>query len=672
MSHADTLTAAEHRAATGVFARWRALVSAATSTDLLVGVALAILWALGHGFNGIEGDARIYMGRALADVDPDGVGRDMMFAMDGQSAFTVFRVIARMLVAGVGIGPTSLILTLANLAAWFVAMAVFVRALVPGRAAALVLATVFVLPRLYAPWNLLAAGEALPVPRPLAEAGVLLALAALCHGRLALCAAGLMGAALFHPIMAAPGFGILFSVLVLRDWRWLMVAVLAGAAFVVGGALGLPIASRLLTTIDPIWRAILDDRIAYIFPSRWPLDAIGPPIVRIVTILIALTWLDCRARVVFAASIGIGLLGVAISVVFGDRMSDLLIIQAQPWRALWLMAVLAPVAAGICLWRLPSRGPWGCIAVALLALAWLALDWYPVGPLAAVVALAVTRVAPQRTADRATVAIVYIACAIAAAFVEWSPISALLDIVAKLPPQVPVAWTMIWSLRLPTLPVMALVLLWWRWPDAAATRAGAAIVVAIGLLLVAIRWDCRTPAQADEDAGNRKPDLTAMLASRPGVALWTDSDDIWYWLGAPNWDGATQGGSIVFSRALAVQWYERTQRMVHYGLAGGSLLRPQAVAASLGAVHLGRDELIGFCTAPDAPAWIVAALETGGEPPTGLGIRIWSPPLAHWKLYVGADTIRWRHLDRYAVIPCASGLKSAASFAHAGQDPTAP
>lgn len=38
------------------------------------------------------------MGRALADLDPNGVGRDLMFVHDGQFGFSLFRYAAKTMV----------------------------------------------------------------------------------------------------------------------------------------------------------------------------------------------------------------------------------------------------------------------------------------------------------------------------------------------------------------------------------------------------------------------------------------------------------------------------------------------------------------------------------------------------------------------------------------------
>jgi hypothetical protein len=48
-------------------------LDASTGACLL---ALAAIFLMTHAYGGIAGDSKIYMGRALADLDPSGVGRD--------------------------------------------------------------------------------------------------------------------------------------------------------------------------------------------------------------------------------------------------------------------------------------------------------------------------------------------------------------------------------------------------------------------------------------------------------------------------------------------------------------------------------------------------------------------------------------------------------------------
>ena len=623
------------------------------SSDRLVWVALALLWVLTHPFVGTIDDARIYMGRVLADLYPDGVGRDLMFVMDGQSGFTIFRWLARTCAAHWGLGATVAMLTGLNLMVWFFAIAVFARTIAPGRAALVVLAAAIVLPRLYTPWNLLSAGESIPEPRPLAEACVLLALAALLSGRRSLCLASLLVAACIHPIMAAPGFGVLLIVLAQGDRRWLLAAAACAAAVVAAGFLGLPLAYRLLATIDTAWRAILVDRTPYLFVTHWPIETLAPIVVRGVTLALACLWLAPKARTLILASVAVALIGVAMSAVLGDGLSDTLVLQAQPWRTLWLPTVLSTIAAGLCLVHLPRQGKAGQIALCLLALAWFAIDASPIGPAAALLAFASVVGLPRLSfvITRTPVILVGAGCAILATALLWDSTRAVITIAASLP-DLPMAWKATCALHLLVAPVLALVILWWRRPDTALARGGAALSVCVVGLLLATQWNARTADQADVDAATYKPDLAALLARRPGSVLWSEGDEAWTWLHAANWTSPIQGSSIVFSRALATQWRGRAEAVVQSGLATASLLRPLIEPASPDVAPLDATRIERFCAQPDRPAWIVAPLRQGAAPPPVLQAMIWSPPHPRGRSVLDGENLRWLPFARYALIPC--------------------
>jgi hypothetical protein len=67
----------------------------------------AAFWALTHPYARIIHDARIYIGRVMADLDPAGLGRDLMFVHDGQFAFSLFPLLIRGLVAHLGPGAAA-------------------------------------------------------------------------------------------------------------------------------------------------------------------------------------------------------------------------------------------------------------------------------------------------------------------------------------------------------------------------------------------------------------------------------------------------------------------------------------------------------------------------------------------------------------------------------------
>ena len=624
---------------------------AAGRTDRIVLATVFLAFVLLNPLSGIAGDGRIYMGRALADLDPAGVGRDLMFTLDGQSAFSVFRLLARGLAGALGVEQAAVVLTILNLAAWSGAAAVLVRTIVPGRAWVLVLAATFVLPRAYAPWHLIGAGESIPEPRPLAEAGVLLAMAALYTGRPWLCAASLTIAALFHPIMALPGFGVLLIVLGLQDKRWLLGAALGLGALIVAGLLGVPLAARLVATFDPKWHAILLARNPYLFLSQWPLDSLMPLVVRAATIGLALVWLDAPARRIVVAACLVAGLGIAATLILGDALSDVLVVQLQLWRALWLPTVLSSIGAGACLVHLPSRGAAGRIALAGLVLAWLTIDDVAIAPLAALLAICAYVALPRLSRPLAPSVVmgVWGACLIVAGANLWPAAKAASILIAATPTGVPVTWSTLCSLRLLLVPALALAFAWWHWRDRPATRLGAPAVLGLGLLLIPFVWDGRVAPQNDPSV--IKPDLVTLLAGRPGEILWTEGDEAWYWLGRANWNSRIQGSAIVFSRDQAVLWSHRARAVVDAGLATDYLLAPWLFPMPLRAPVLDPVRIRAFCAQPDRPAWIVAPLEA--PLPAGLDAIVWSPPMARGKLVTQGNTLRWQPLDRYAVLPCA-------------------
>jgi hypothetical protein len=140
------------------------------------------IFLLSRPYPGIIQDAYIYIGRALADLDSDGVGRDMMFVHDGQFGFSIFRPIAAMLVALWGPAFAAEGLALAAMAGWFWAAFTFSRRLIGGAAVWAILIFAALLPASYGAPCLFSFAEPLAIPRPFSEAFVLAALAALARG----------------------------------------------------------------------------------------------------------------------------------------------------------------------------------------------------------------------------------------------------------------------------------------------------------------------------------------------------------------------------------------------------------------------------------------------------------------------------------------------------------
>ena len=94
--------------------------------------SLVPLMLLMHPYSGIVQDARIYIGRGVADRDPAGVGRDVLFLHDGQTGFSLMRKLVDAALSVMGPGASAMALTFAGALLWLLAAVSVARALAGG------------------------------------------------------------------------------------------------------------------------------------------------------------------------------------------------------------------------------------------------------------------------------------------------------------------------------------------------------------------------------------------------------------------------------------------------------------------------------------------------------------------------------------------------------------
>ncbi|KQP95510.1 hypothetical protein [Methylobacterium sp. Leaf117] len=612
------------------------------------------LYLLMHPYGGIEGDARIYVGRALADLDPDGVGRDLMFALDGQSRFSLFPIVLRALVQRLGPDAAALAVSVAGLFAWFCAAAFLAGAIAADRRRWGILIALVVLPALYGHPGPFRIGEALATPRTLAEAAVLAGLATQLSGRFWSAALLMLVACLIHPIMGLAGLGVLAIVLVAEDRRWLALLAPVLPAIVLAAYLGLPLFGRLLQPVDPAYLGILRQRCADLFPLLWPAQAWASPLVQAASILIAGTLVPRPVRRVLYAALLAGLCGVAATIVFEEFGSSLLVIQAQPWRLLWVTSVAGAAALGMCVTTLSRGGAGERITLAVLVLGWVYSDDVLIaggaGALAVAVHAAVRHrwIAPTRALMLTSIwlvgALITCRAVLEAIAVAW--------LVASLPDGVHLELTLIRNFGLAAPLALAAGLVWigipwnrpWHWPARA--------ILGLTLLLALLNlWDERAPAFSRVEDRAARADLIRAVGSRPGEVLWLDSGaEAWLVLGRPSWSNTLQGASIVFSRPLAMAWSERTDRLIALGLATEAQRAPFGAPIPARSADLPAGAVQTLCAAPDAPAWIVMPLADGQVPPAKARVFPVNRPPAKPMPAVGGMV--WRHPVAYGLLPC--------------------
>lgn len=631
-----------------------------TSTTPLAVVAVAALFALCHPYEGLVGDSTVYVGRILADHDPAGLGRDLLFANDGQSGFSLFRCLASPLVLALGPSLAATFIAAAGSLCWLAGLIALAHGMARGRLAWAIVVIVAVLPAGYGDTGHFSFAETSAVPRPFAEAAVMAALAAILAGRWRLAVASLAVAVTMHPIMAAPGVAV---AVLLGLWRLSPARrriALAGlgacaAAGLLAALAGVPLLERMVRVVDPDWFGMIIGRGPHLFPTRWAASALSPLLAAGATIAIAARLVAPPRRRLLVAVLGVGAASLVASVLLSDSLHLLLFVQLQMWRATWLVGVLGGCALAICMAALWSRDDAGRLVLALLAVAWLVQPTPLVTAAVAGAALLLEFGSIRRllTLNGRTVAWV---CGLAGLAILYWAAGGILGYVAflrALPPGD--APRLVDPIRnaLQTVPLVLLVMLWLHGPSLAPRwRLPRLALGAIGLGASALGlWDQRTAAARALETP--PADFAALVADRPGAVLWLDGmSEAWFSLRRPQYMSPQQAVSIVFSRPLAMEWRRRAQRLADLGLARRSTLRPFTNAADDDRLRVTSDAVAGLCRQPDAPGTIVMPIGQGASPPGDVGAVVWTLPSPMFAYEGHASTQEWHRIEAFAAIPC--------------------
>lgn len=623
--------------------------------------SLLPLLLLLHPYGGLVQDARIYIGRGVADLDPAHLGQDMMFAHDEQTGFSLMHAIVRASLSLLSPAAAAMALALLGALLWLVAAVALLRSLVPGRAGWAAAVCVLVLPSFYGAYLVFNYVEAIATPRIFAEAAVLGGLSALSTGRRPLGAALLALAVAFHPLIALPGLGIAAVLLACDDRRWLL-AFAAAAALTIGVAVaGVPVADRLFRSIDAVWLSILRERSVYLFPSLWPAEAFGPIACQATAVVVAASLSSPRVRALLLATLGVAAVGVATSWALGDLYPSVLITQVQPWRALWPLAVLGNASVALASVSLWGRGRAGRLTLALLALTWLSSDNLATALAFGAATLGVLAADLRGILPAMSRTVVVSAGALATLLalvgVGEAGFGLLLLLRSARAEGGEVVWPQVLLPAVQTVPLVAgavaLALLAPRaWPRVARTGA---LAVTLALLAAATcLWDGRTAERRFVERDGDDPALSKALGAAPGEVLWIDEDsETWFLARRPAFLNSIQAGPILFSRDLAVEWAGRAKRLLALGLARPEDLAPWSLSRH--ASHdlaLSRVAVTSFCADPLRPAALVAPGEQLAAAPPGWPARLWRPPVPIRRIASGDDSVHWREMAVFTVIRC--------------------
>jgi hypothetical protein len=527
-------------------------------------VLIAALWLSTRPYRGIYHDARLYAFQAISSLKPTVFDDDLFIKYGSQDAFSIFSLFYKALISQFGLSFVYVSLLVAGQILWVAALVFLVRSVLPNRKYYLLaIAFAIALPGFYGSRLVFSYGELFLTPRLLAEALVMGGLGFVLRRKMITGFGTIVIGAMIHPLMAAAGFGTACIHGALRDLRWLWIMV--GVAVICSGLvfIGIEPFGRLRETFDPHWLEIVRQRSPHTFITQWS-DFDFAQLVT--TLAFAMTVLVVAGKVMrqfILITIGIGLGGVVISLIGGDIAHNKLILNAQPWRALWLTTLAANIGAVHVFQRIlagePGKRPlWGMIwLVGLLAL--LAARVSPAFYFATAVIfifslpglyLEITQKKPIRGyLERLALAVAILLSFGAAALVggalhgfEWF-VPSVLNVL----------------LIIASIAAMTHVLMRnERYKSPRLFQAAALIILATAILT----WDKRENWEKwASSTGITAQDPTKLLPEKSSVYWENGLELLWFKFGRPSYFSCDQGAGAMFFRSTAIEYQRRLKSL---------------------------------------------------------------------------------------------------------------
>ena len=535
----------------------------------LLGVYVA-LWLLVAPYAGMLYDAQLYALQALARLDPAGLGQDVFLRFESQDRYTLFSPIYAAAIKALGLETAAATLTLLLQLLWYAAALLLARKLFGLRIALLSIGLLIALPGPYGGYGLFHIAEPFLSARLPAEALSLLAIWAYLQRWTVAAAVLVLVALLIHPLMAFP-----VALLLALSWLdhnrprrasmpLLALLVLVGAlagSWLLGG--GTPV-------MDAAWIAAIHWRNAHVFLHQWQPADWNHTIQTLATLATAACVLDERecGRLVRVA-FWVGATGLALTAISGEVWHLRILIEAQPWRWLWLgrfLAIVALPATILCAW---SAGPRGRATALLLSAGWL---WVVppsshgavpmlVGAFLALLAL-VTWFAGKRLPEP-TQQLAYRGAMVAVGLVFASAaLTVLTSMLAVRSGMTPAPWTLrlMNALNLITPATLIVTGAWFLTQHLRRPALSVAVLV-VGIVLLVIAWPlARQGWTVREYSGANAERFSDWRATIPRDAevFWFDGlRETWFVLQRRSYLSISQGAGVVFSGRLAQELRRR-------------------------------------------------------------------------------------------------------------------
>lgn len=319
---------------------------------LIAAIFLLALWVITHPYLGVIHDARLYLLQSLHALDPSRWHDDLFFRYGSQDSFSLFSNGYKWLLAAVGIAPANLLATLIGDALWLAGLSLLACTIlkVPVERLA-VIGGVVALSAGYGSMGIFRYAEPFVTPRLFAEAAVMVSLALSVRQKYAWMFIVILLAFVIHPLIALPGIGIIAFEALRRDRR---VWIILGAVLFIGLAgaeLGVDPFSRAMQFYTADWFRVTSTRNSFALISAWGL-ADQARLAAVLFILgTFLTVANDRERRYAIAILIVTFLSCMVSFLGADIAHNVLIMNLQLWRALWIAHLAANAALLLLLLR---------------------------------------------------------------------------------------------------------------------------------------------------------------------------------------------------------------------------------------------------------------------------------------------------------------------------------
>lgn len=568
-------------------------------------VYLVGVWLMIHWYQGITHDGVLYAGQALARLYPD-LKRDLFFAYGSQDDFTLFTPLFAALAARTTIDDTAiLLLSLAHIV-WVIGALVLARRLIAGPALWLGLVLVFGTTGIYGPEKIFSYGEGFITARIWAEAFTLLAIACSVQRRRVPAVLLCFVALAIHPIIGLAGAG--FIAFNSFTWRQVLAASAAAATLIaLTVAVGkLPLAP-LFTIMDAEWYGVIFKRAPYVLIDRWSVRDLNEVLCLLSVLALASLVSTGTSRRAWTAILLTAVIGLAVAWI-AALTHHALLVQMQSWRVLWLVRLMAPLAAAWLLFEFWPKGPIHRLAIVWLVAGWLLRNYWGGAIAAATVGIFLWREhkGPVEV-PRSIMLVSWLALALAALNMLVALSQEFLFAFYYYRASVDPARLSFYTLYLFTALFgaivfpLALVPLWHLSGRSGGAQFLVLAAVAGFSLFAATGWDQRRPVDKDVYSGlARATDPLAEFFPPKATIYWENAFQFsWFAMHRPNYASGQQAVSALFSRDAAVEVKRRISRLARLNVPDGAMEwnnRPKGeIKPSFqGLVHVCHDRLLDF------------------------------------------------------------------------------